>query len=137
MPYGIELCTEDVCENEGKAVIKSCYFCGYGYGLHQVCIAGYGSSSTGKKYWIVHDSAFGKIRVERGLNAFGIEVSSMLNDEVRAFCALAGEHWPLAITRPLPPGKKWETFPARVKREEHQRIVQTSWSEGRLRNHWH
>ncbi|KAM1186547.1 hypothetical protein FF1_015689 [Malus domestica] len=29
MLYGIELCTEYACENEGKAVIKSCYFCGY------------------------------------------------------------------------------------------------------------
>ncbi|KAM1322869.1 hypothetical protein PS2_015363 [Malus domestica] len=29
MPYGIELCTDYACENEGKAVIKSCYFCGY------------------------------------------------------------------------------------------------------------
>ncbi|KAM2032348.1 hypothetical protein EV1_014373 [Malus domestica] len=75
MPYGIALCTEYACENEGKAVIKRCHLCGYGYGLHQVCIAGYGNSSTGKKYWIVHDSAFGKIRVEGGrtLLALGVE----------------------------------------------------------------
>ncbi|KAM0978561.1 hypothetical protein FF1_014513 [Malus domestica] len=39
----------------------------------------------------------------------------------RACDSLSTEHWPLAM----------ETFPARVKRDEHQKIVERSWSKGR------
>ncbi|KAM1736188.1 hypothetical protein ACFX12_014573 [Malus domestica] len=40
----------------------------------------------------------------------------------RACDSLSTEHWPLAM----------ETFPARVKRDEHQKIVERSWLKYKL-----